>query len=265
MTGWEALEAELAAWRAAGRQATLWWRDDDAVRPGPALDRLLALARDNHAPLALAVIPAAAEAALAQRLEEEPDVAVLQHGFAHRNHEPAERKKCELGAARPAAAALAELAEGRDRLAELFGPRFLPVLVPPWNRIDPGLIAALPGLGFRGLSTYGTRAGTWAAEGLLQVNSHADPIRWKPERGFLGEAATLALLCGHLRARRLGKAAAEEPTGLLTHHAAHDDALWGFLERLLAVLRAAESARILTVPAVFNCDQEVDGDLPLSA
>ena len=43
MTGWADLDAELDRWKAAGRAATLWWRDDDATRPTPALDRLLAL------------------------------------------------------------------------------------------------------------------------------------------------------------------------------------------------------------------------------
>ena len=66
MTGWDSLQAELDLWRARNRQATIWWRDDDAVRPGPALDRLLDLASRHDAPLALAVIPAAAETALAR-------------------------------------------------------------------------------------------------------------------------------------------------------------------------------------------------------
>ena len=36
------LSRELARWRAAGRRARLWWRDDDARAPGPELERLLA-------------------------------------------------------------------------------------------------------------------------------------------------------------------------------------------------------------------------------
>src|SRR5216684_8019215 len=63
---WLDLERELDAWRAAGRSATLWWRDDDAVRPTPALDRLLAIAAG--VPLALAVIPGPTGAPLAERL-----------------------------------------------------------------------------------------------------------------------------------------------------------------------------------------------------
>ena len=45
MTGWQALAGELDRWQRAGRRADFWWRDDDAVAPGLALERLLGLAR----------------------------------------------------------------------------------------------------------------------------------------------------------------------------------------------------------------------------
>ena len=269
MTDWDALRQELDLWHAQGRRATIWWRDDDAVRPGPELDRLLGLAGRHRAPLSLAVIPAHAEADLARRLSEQPDdvpaVAVLQHGYAHRNHEAEDRKKCELGAARPVEAVLAELAEGRDRLAALFGARARPILVPPWNRVAAGLLPALPGLGFRGLSTYTPRGARHPAPGLLQVNCHLDPIRWKPTRGFLGEDAALGLLREHLAARRAGRADPQEPSGLLTHHAVHDAALWRFLDRLLGTLSGHPSVRLLTAAAVFDIEQGHEHDVPLSA
>ena len=269
MTGWDSLQAELDLWRARNRQATIWWRDDDAVRPGPALDRLLDLASRHDAPLALAVISAAAETALAQSLagrpQDEAPVAVLQHGYAHRNHEPEDRKKYELGPARPAARVLAELVDGRDRLKEVFGTRALPILVPPWNRIAAELLPALPALGFRGLSAYTRRDAAYPAPGLLQVNCHLDPIGWKPARRFLGEGAALDLLCGHLAARREGRADPQEPSGILTHHAVHDEALWRFLDRLLATLSAHPGAGLLTAAAVFDIEQRHEHDVPLSA
>ena len=38
---WDRLEREIDAWAAAGREATLWWRDDDAVAATAELERLL--------------------------------------------------------------------------------------------------------------------------------------------------------------------------------------------------------------------------------
>ena len=134
---WDRLERELDAWAAERRQATLWWRDDDAVAATPSLDRLLRLSERHGIPVALAVIPALAEQGLADALAQVGPVTVLQHGFAHRNHAPPGMRALECGGAPPLGQVAAELRRGRDRLALLFGARFLPVLVPPWNRIDP--------------------------------------------------------------------------------------------------------------------------------
>ena len=248
MTGWKELGAELDRWEAAGRRAAFWWRDDDATAPSPALDRLLALRREHRVPLALAVIPTRADRALAERLAGERDIAVLQHGFAHVNHAPAGAKKCELSEVRPPAEMLAELAEGRARLEDW--PGFLPVLVPPWNRIAPGLPARLPALGFRGLSGFGARAA--APAGLAIANTHIDPVAWRAGRGFVGLAPALQTAIDALEGRRTGRLDAAEPTGLLTHHAAHAETVWTFVAEFLARTRVHAGARWLAAREVFG-------------
>ena len=229
---WTALRAELDRWAALDRRAGFWWRDDDAVAPGPALDRLLALAGRHGRWVALAVIPAKAEPALATRLDGTPAV-VIQHGWAHRSHAPAGEKAAELGDHRPAETVLAELAAGRERLQALFGDRFRPVLAPPWNRIGPRLRPRLGEAGLAVLSGFGARDGL---PGPMQVNTHADPIDWRGTRGFAGVDRTLAPILRHLADRRRGAADPEEPTGLLTHHLVHDEEGWIFLDGLLALL-----------------------------
>ena len=78
MSDWTALQEELEAWRASGRSATLWWRDDDATDCTPALERLLNLAGRYGVPVSLAVIPARATKGLAARLADAATpVAVL--------------------------------------------------------------------------------------------------------------------------------------------------------------------------------------------
>ncbi len=229
MSAWDDLAAELDRW---DRTAELWWRDDDAVRPGPALDRLLDLAGER--PLALAVIPALADAGLPLRLDEKEGHVVLQHGYAHRDHARPGERKIELGG-RPPDEVLAELEAGRGRLDELFGGLSLPVVVPPWNRIEETVADRLADAGWRGLSALGPRQAL-TRSGLMIVNVHADLIDWKGSRGFAGEARVLGSLVGHLRARRTGEADAAEPTGLMTHHADHDEACWCFLCALLRFL-----------------------------
>ena len=145
MSGWQALEDELARWRDAGRSAEVWWRDDDAADVGPELDRLLGVHRESDTPLALAVVPSQATSDLAARLAGEPGIDLLQHGYAHVNHAPlGDGKKMELGPHRPAMVVLGELGTGWLALERLFGNRPLAVIVPPWNRIAPALVPTLP-------------------------------------------------------------------------------------------------------------------------
>ncbi len=257
MTGWDSLAHELVLWRDAGQTASIWWRDDDAIAPTSALDRLLTLSREHTAGLGLAVIPERCETALAGTLsaavrQNQAEIAVLQHGIAHKNTAPAGEKKTELSQAAPLNDTMERLKAGQNRLAGLFGQGFLPVLVPPWNRIAPEIIAELPACGITGLSTYKAREQPMAAPGLLQVNTHADLLRWKPERGFLGETEVLGLLQAHLQARREGHTDIDEPTGILTHHLVHDEATWAFLDRLLGWLVLQPAIKFLAPSEAFS-------------
>jgi len=237
---WAALEREFDAWSNAGRTATLWWRDDDATRPGPALDRLLDLRKDL--PLAIAAIPARADVPLARRLAREPGVSVIQHGYSHRNHAPPDTKKCEFPGNRPRAAAMRRLARGRQRLSRLFADRFVPMLAPPWNRIDRGVARAVGHAGLRAVSGFGA-----AAHHMKQFNTHLDPIDWRGTRGFVGEGAALEMLVAHLRMRRRGGGIPALPSGLLTHHRDNDAAVWRFLEALVEISRGHPAARWVSI------------------
>lgn len=249
---WARFDAELALWRAAGRVATLWWRDDDAADAAPALARLLDLSRRTGVPLALATVPAAATRALARDVAATPTVTVVQHGYAHANHAPAGEKKAELGPERPASVVVAELAAGWQALEALFGRRFFAALVPPWNRMAPYLPPFLAELGYRGVSQFAPRARREPVKGLVQVNTHADIVHWKgPAPRFAGAAKSLDGLTEHLALRRRAGAEGDEPTGLLTHHLAHDEACWAFLDRLFARLAGERAVAWLDPARVF--------------
>ena len=239
---WRPLSDELDLWAAAKRPATLWWRDDDAAEVTPALDRLLALAAATGVPLALAVVPDQLMPCLVTRLAGAKSVSVLQHGWRHANHAGKGEGGWELGDHRPLGEVLAELAAGRECLAAAFGKRFLPVLAPPWNHISPQVVAALPGAGFTGLSTFRARVCAAPAPGLAQINGHCDPLTWKGGARFAGTAKALADLVGHLGARRTGAADSGEPTGLVTHHLALDAAAWDFVAELLCRTAAHPAA-----------------------
>jgi hypothetical protein len=149
-------------------------------------------------------------------------------------------------------AALQRLVVARERLAQLAGARFLPVLAPPWNRLKVAYLPQLAAAGFRGLSRYGARAAAQAAPGLKQVNTHVDLIAWHAGRGFAGEDAVLAAAVAHLEAKREGRADATEATGWLSHHEVHDEAAWRFLERLFETLRPGPGLRWMGAREIFH-------------
>jgi len=267
MTRWSILTEELDRWSAAGRNATFWWRDDDAADVTPPLERLLGLAVAKSVPLAIAVIPETAAQALADRLRAlPPGITVLQHGYSHRDHsgpsrvDGPKRKKTELTGDRPIEDVCRELREGRAKLRDAFGDRFRDVLVPPWNRIDSKVLEQLPALGFEGLSTFGPLADqdspSACAERLVQANSTIDIIRWRPERAFLGEDALLDQILSDLHRERAHSEVSAAPLGLMTHHLVHDEACWRFVSNLLEVTLAHRAARWLTADEVFAGTQD---------
>lgn len=206
----------------------LWWRDDDAETTTQQLEVLLALARRHDLPLGLAVVPKKATEALAARLAGEDRVSVLQHGWQHKRNSPDGEKKMELGDHRPLAEILAELRLGFERLAALFPERFLPVLVPPWNRISAAVNAAKYEVGLIGLSMFGPQS----ADDRHWVNTHLDIFDWQGTRGPLSRAAAYAVLCRELERRTAGD---REPIGILTHHLIHTPESWAFLEELFGL------------------------------
>ena len=253
-TAWDRLCAELDSWRAAGRTATLWWRDDDAGSASPALERLLALQADTGVPLALAVIPRRLDGSLAAVLAGRTGVSVLQHGYSHDNFAAAGDRKMELDGSRPADYVIADLAMGLQTLSAL--PGWHPVLVPPWNRIAPHLVPLLPEIGFCGLSTLGPRARRAPVARLAQNNVHLDPVDWRgrqgPAGGFVGEARAVEMLATHLADRREGRADADEASGLMTHHKAQPSDVWQFVTRLFAATAAHPAVRWCGAAELFE-------------
>ncbi|WP_114947147.1 glycosyltransferase [Microvirga calopogonii] len=250
---WSPLDRALDRARDRGCPVRFWWRDDDAVADTPRLDRLLGLAHRYDAGIGLAVIPQGIEASLARRLSEEPKVFTLVHGWSHADHAPPGEKKAEFGPHRPLELMAKEAERALYLARERLGSRLLPVFVPPWNRISRDLVPHLPRLGFTGLSTFTDRKTAQPVPGLVQVNTHVDPIDWHGTRSLADPAAIVAALAGAVERRVAGDADPEEPIGFLTHHLVHDDVIWALCERVIARL-AAQGIVFLCPDACFDLE-----------
>ena len=250
--GWRELDSELRIWEQMGRKAELWLRDDDAVAPTDELDRLLSLVDAAQVPLALAVIPATATEDLARRLASLNAVSVLQHGYAHINHEVLGGKKSEFPNSRPLHDMMSDLLEGHSAITGLFGDGALPVLVPPWNRISPHAINCLFDCGISGLSRFKSRSSRFAITGVLEINTHVDLVSWHDLKAGKPADLIAAEVASQLAACRTGDADDAEAIGILSHHLVMDEVAWDALTQLIKTLSADSRVRWRSPKSLFG-------------
>lgn len=229
------LGPELHRWRAEGHAPVVWWRDDDARTPTPALDRLLALSHRFNAPITIAAVPDGDIKALARACRGIEGVELAIHGFRHENRAPAGQPSGEVNDLDRLADVVLELGTALDAFRRAgVNPS---LFVPPWNNAHPTLKKAL-GLQGLSLSCYDGESGP------ARVDTHLDVMRWKPRARFRGALRFL------LRARRLlvarrQKQLWDEPLGLLTHHLDHDEPAWRFLETFLTTLKPVSRVSLM--------------------
>ncbi|MEW6218312.1 MAG: polysaccharide deacetylase [Thermodesulfobacteriota bacterium] len=236
------LQALLAAVarRPAAAPVAVFFRADDIGVPGRNLARLLATFAGHHVPLALAVVPAWLTSRRWQEIRAlvagvDPDLWCWhQHGWRHRNHQPAGRKE-EFGAARPEAKLRADLAKGRQRLAGILGEAFFPAFTPPWNRMSETALALLPGLGLPVLSRW-QGALPPAQPGVTEL-----PVRVDLHTRRQSEPAAAAAIL----LEELAQGLAADRCGIMIHHQRMNQAAFVFLDALLAGLARLPGVRLV--------------------
>ena len=206
-----------------------------------------------RAPVLLAVIPLHANCTLKQATADNESIVIAQHGYAHINHAPRGQGlgAWELGLHRGEQAVMADLKQGYEILASQFENRFIAVVVPPWNRIDSNLFKPMFEFGYCGVSAFGPSSNQ-VDNGLIEINCHCDPIKWKGGPRFTGEQKSIAMVCEHLQMRRTNVTRTDEPTGLLTHHLDMDEQSWQFVARLGEIITAHPAAKWCHPRAIFN-------------
>ncbi len=239
----QALLDELKRREDEGAPVQFWLRDDDAVMPSQALDRFIALTKKTTVPANLAVIPADTGIELASHLKHAPHISVSVHGWAHTNHAPDSEKKQELGNHRDTTDIVAQLKAGFTALSDFYADQFVPLLVPPWNRIAKEVVEELPAIGFQALSTFGREK----PAPIRMINTHVDLIDWK---GTRGGRPTDELVADFVKTIKH----TQTPIGFLTHHLVHDEAAWDFMESLFEATASNQACQWVSINTILSAD-----------
>lgn len=211
---------------------SLWLRDDDAIAASAALETFKAQCQGGGASPLLAVIPGRLTDSLVADADHAThgwpaDWKVGVHGWRHDNRAGPDAKKSEFPGSVRHATTADELERGLSVLRASFGDRAMAVFVPPWNRIGTGAASALPGAGFKALSTFAMAHVNTPPSGVRVLNTHVDIIDWRG--GRVGKPADVIAddLAAAIRA-------GGDPIGVLTHHLVHDAGAIATLDALFA-------------------------------
>lgn len=232
MSDW--LSPVRSALDAAAEPVRFFVRDDDAGWDDEALWRLLDRCEAHRVNIDLAVIPIALAAPLAAKLCRRAAgglVHLHQHGFRHLNHELTGRK-CEFGPSRSHEQQLADIADGRQTLADLLHPFVEPIFTPPWNRCTDDTASALVDLDFAVLSCDRS-ADRFGLDGLTEVPITVD---------WFGKSHGEPLTREQIATEIAGQITAGGPLGIMLHHAVTDTDDLQLIDELLTVLGNHSSA-----------------------
>lgn len=214
----------------APQPPAIFFRDDDADRDLPELRTLLDLFCSRGLALSLAVIPGTLTEDGARLLSEAaaaaPALELHQHGWMHVNHEP-QGRKCEFGPSRSFAEQFLDIASGRQRLAELLGPRVAPIFTPPWNRCTADTARALEQLHFAALS----KDLSPAVGRIREISIAVDIFTWKSGPQLKSPEQIAAELSARL--------AQPGPLGILLHHKVMNAEAFALTAQLVDALRPA--------------------------
>ena len=241
------LRRSLELLQAEGKKVRIFFRDDDIDEDEDFLVRLLDLFLAHGVPLNLAIIPDLLSDATVRRLHTRElwipeSLGLIQHGWKHINHEQ-EGRKCEFGISRSLADKYNDIARGKSRLEEAFGPRFYPAFTPPWNRCTHDTYGVLDELGFVVLSKDREKD---SAQGhrFQEISTTLDLYRWKDGATLKPADEIVPALISQMRDL--------DTIGILLHHKVMDRTALTFLDQLLDELARCPVVRFHTLKTLMQ-------------
>ena len=241
------LRENLELIQAEGKEVRIFFRDDDIDEDENSLVRLLDLFLAHGVPLNLAIIPDLLSDATVRRLHTRElwipeSLGLIQHGWRHINHEQ-EGRKCEFGISRSLADKFNDIARGKSRMEEAFGPRFYPAFTPPWNRCTQDTFGLLDELGF---VVFSKDQGKELVQGhrFQEISTTLDLYRWKDGPTLEPPTVFVKTLISQLWEL--------DRIGILLHHKVMGDTALTFLDQLLGELGRFPVVRFHTLKTLMQ-------------
>jgi peptidoglycan/xylan/chitin deacetylase (PgdA/CDA1 family) len=253
LPGWRETLDRASADIASAVLPPIFFRADDIGVWSNSFDVLCRLFRSYEVPLAMAVIPAWLGGERQEKLFQAAPVdegiwSWHQHGWRHINWQK-NGEKSEFGSDRAPDRQHQDISQGLVKMERIFGPNFLRVFSPPWNRFSSVTLKSLQKLNFKGVS-----APPILPPGVkLSHRMQNLPVRLDLHtRKSKDAAADFVLLIDQFSAL----ANADGPTGILIHHQRMTPFAFQFLDRMIYNLKYVIKARFRSFKEILNCSDE---------
>ena len=253
LPGWEDTLDEASARVSLEELPPIFFRADAIGVASRAFDLLCRIFRRHEVPLAMAVIPAWVSETRQTRLFRSAPVDERlwnwhQQGWRHTNWQK-EGYRSEFGPARSPEQQHEDILSGRAKMERNFGPHFLPVFSPPWNRLSAATLKVLQKLDFKAVSaaepfprSMESRYGIRRFSVLLDLHSRTDQ----------NPAADFALLIDQL----CGISKMKSPAGIAVNHHLMTQFAFEFLDRLLFNLKYVMNAKLSSFKEMLKTPDE---------
>ncbi len=240
LPGWKQMLDEASVRMASTLESPIFFRADDIGVASKAFDSLCRLFRHYQVPLAMAVIPAWLSGTRQEKLTQAAPVDESlwnwhQHGWRHTNWQK-EGEKSEFGLGRAPEYQFEDIQHGRAKMERIFGPNFVPVFTPPWNRFSPATLSVLRKLDFKGISAATPYPSCIKSGHGLKCF----PVRlWLHTRESVSPASDFTLLIDQFN----GLSKIKGPAGIVVHHRRMSPFAFEFLDRMLYNLKYVINAQ----------------------
>lgn len=244
----ERLEAAISG-MAASELPPIFFMADDIGAEGRAFDALCRIFRHHKVPLAMAVVPAWLSDARRERLFRSAPIdeelwGWHQHGWRHVSRQES-GGKAEFGEDRPLDRQHEDILSGRRKMELIFGPHFVPIFSPPWNRFSAVTLKALRTLGFKGISAAAPLpAGTKLPWGFFNLPINID-LHTRNSVSSAKDLNELLATVGQLQS-------SADYAGIVIRHQQMTLFAFQFLDYLLYNLKNVLGARFFSFREILN-------------